>query len=111
MKKQISTTGQLAVIEQKIDNLTGWIKSLDEKVGKQNGRIGKSEQEIAIIKHTIQDIHTDFKGFEENEEKRNSKIDEWSRTKLITWLGIGATLGFFVLNLLWEMIQSKLFGG
>ena len=107
----VSVHQKLGSIEQKVDGIQSWVKELAEQQKITNNRTRNNEQQIAVIKHTISDLHQDFQGFENEEKSRNSALESMSREKLFWFAGIGATFGFFVLNVLWEIVKKKLFGG
>ena len=67
---------RLATIETKIDIQTSWVKSLDNKVGLQNGKVNKNENSIIIVKEKL-----------DNLLKHIKDIDGWSRVKTIAVYG------------------------
>lgn len=74
----------------KLQDVDGSIKKLDKRVAYQNGRIGKTETEIALVKQR-----------HEIESKFKKDVDYWSRRKLLFY----GTAALVFIQLLFEGIR------
>lgn len=90
------------MIEQ-LRNIEIILKELRDKVNIQNGRVHKSEVDIAIIKENIAVLKEEDKRLQEKDKKTEDSffnMQQWSRQKLMWIAGVIVTAITLLINII-----------